>query len=226
MALTGGTTPRRAYELLAESVEDWSGVEVWFGDERAVPPADPESNFRLVEESLLARAAIPADQVNRVRGELGAEAAAALYAAELRRRLPLAAGRVPVLDVVLLGIGEDGHVASLFPHHPALETRGRACVAVLDAPKPPPERVTLTLDVLQAAREVFVLATGEGKRRAVTAALAGPDPATPASLLGDGRVELVVDHAAAPRGARADAGARNATGAPAGAPVETRDPME
>ncbi|MDP8943816.1 MAG: 6-phosphogluconolactonase, partial [Actinomycetota bacterium] len=207
VALTGGETPRRAYELLAEAVEDWSGAGLWFGDERAVPPADPASNYRMVEETLLARAAIPAGQVHRVRGELGAEAAAALYAAELRRGLPLAAERVPVLDLVLLGVGEDGHVASLFPHHPALETRGRACVAVLDAPKPPPERVTLTLDVLQAAREVVVLATGEGKRAAVTAALGGPDPGTPASLVGDGRVEFVVDRMAAPTGApTADAG--------------------
>ena len=173
-------------------------MELWLGDERAVPPDDPASNFRMIRESLLAPAAVPDEQAHRVRGELGAQAAAAVYAAELRRRLPLAAGRIPVFDLALLGLGEDGHVASLFPRHPALETRGRACVAVLDAPKPPPERVTVTLDVLRAARRIVVLATGEDKRAAVAAALAGPDPAVPASLVARGPVELVVDRAAAP----------------------------
>jgi 6-phosphogluconolactonase len=130
--------------------------------------------------------------------EAGVDAAASMYAAKLRERLPRGPGGVPVLDVAMLGIGEDGHVASLFAHHPGLETRGRACVAVHDAPKPPPERVTLTIDVLRAARRVLVLATGAGKAGAVAAALAGPDPAVPASLLTGAAVEMIVDPAAAP----------------------------
>ena len=126
-----------------------------------------------------------------------AEEAASAYASEIRRRVPAGPDGVPALDLALLGLGEDGHVASLFPHAPALDARGEICVAVHDAPKPPPDRVSLTLDVLRAARSAVILAVGEGKARAAAAALSGPDPGVPASLLADGALELILDRAAA-----------------------------
>jgi 6-phosphogluconolactonase len=185
IGLAGGRTPRRAYELLAARRGiDWSRVELWFGDERCVPPDDPESNYRLVAESLLPGA--PGARVHRVDGRADPEAGAAAYAAEIRG---------VVLDLALLGLGEDGHTASLFPGSPALDERTREAVAVV-APKPPPRRITLTLPVFEAARSLVVLAVGDSKSAAVAAVLAGPDRRYPASLL-PGRTELVVDRAAA-----------------------------
>jgi 6-phosphogluconolactonase len=196
VSLAGGSTPRRAYQLLAAEVDDWSAVELWFGDERCVPPEDPESNYRMVSESLLASAPVPPEQVHRIAGELGPDEAARAYARELRARLGASGEELPRLDVAVLGLGEDGHTASLFPGSPALEAAGEVCVGVRDAPKPPPERVTLTLDTLRAARGCMLLATGAGKASAVAATLAGPDARVPASLLGDS-AELIVDEAAA-----------------------------
>ena len=196
VSLAGGTTPRRAYELLAARLADREHVDWWFGDERCVPPDDPESNYRLVSESLIA-GGIPAGRVHRVHGEDPPERAAAAYASELEREVPRNADGMPVLDVALLGLGEDGHTASLFPRDPSLDVTDALAVPVV-AVKPPPNRITLTLPVLRAARDVIVLATGAGKRDAVTRVLAGPDPATPASLLADANVTLVVDAAAAP----------------------------
>lgn len=197
IALAGGTTPRRVYELLGPLLSHWGGVHLWFGDERAVLPDHVDSNFRLVTESLLAGADIPPGRVHRVQGELPPGDAAEAYEAEL---LGLVAGDmsgVPVFDVVFLGLGEDGHTASLFPGDPLLEVRGRLVRAVT-APKPPPDRITLTLDVLYAAREAIILAVGDGKRDAVAAVLRGPDPAVPASLLPHPTTTLIVDAAAAP----------------------------
>lgn len=194
IALAGGTTPRRTYELLAGGHEDWAGVEVWFGDERAVGPDDPESNYRMASETLLARGTGP--EVHRIEGERGAQAAAEAYASLLRERLPLADG-IPVLDVALQGLGPDGHTASLFPGNPAVEAEG-ICVPVHDAPKPPPDRITMTVPVLRAARSIVFLATGAEKAEAVRGLLAGPDPKIPSSLLGGDRTEVIVDREAAP----------------------------
>jgi 6-phosphogluconolactonase len=194
IALAGGSTPRAAYERLADQVPSWKGVELWLGDERVVPPDDPESNYRLVAETLLAATQAAAHQVPT--GGT-AEDAAASYSAEMRRRVAAGPSGVPVLDFALLGLGEDGHTASLFPNHPALEARGEVCVAVHGAPKPPPDRVTLTLDVLRATRTAAILAVGDGKADAVAATLAGPSPQVPASLLADGPLELILDEAAA-----------------------------
>jgi 6-phosphogluconolactonase len=194
VALAGGTTPRRTYELLAGRIDDWAGVQVWFGDERAVGPHDPESNFRMASETLLAGGHGP--DVHRIEGERGPEEAAAAYAAELKRRLPAEDG-LAVLDLALQGLGPDGHTASLFPGNPAVEATG-TCVAVHDAPKPPPDRITLTVPVLRAARSILFLATGTEKADAVRGLLAGPDPRIPCSLLGGDRTEVIVDRDAAP----------------------------
>jgi 6-phosphogluconolactonase len=165
IVLAGGTTPRRAYELLAATAVPWGRVEILFGDERCVPPLDAESNYAMALTSLM-RTAVPAS-VHRIPAELGAEAAAALYE-------PIVAAAP--LDLVLLGLGPDGHTASLFPGAPALSATSLV-VAVHDAPKPPPDRVSLTLVALRSARRALVLATGREKADAVRRALEGAVPA-------------------------------------------------
>jgi 6-phosphogluconolactonase len=166
LVLAGGSTPRRCYELLSGKAVEWGRITILFGDERCVRPDDPESNYRLARETLLDRA-YPAS-VHRIPGELGPEAGAELYEPVVLRLLPL--------DLVLLGIGEDGHTASLFPDHPALRAEGWA-VPVRQAPKPPPDRVSLSLAALRAARRVMVLATGADKASAVAKARRGEVPA-------------------------------------------------
>jgi len=192
LALSGGTTPAGAYRALA--LPRWEGIELWFGDERCVGPEDPQSNYRLAEQTLLDHA--PGALVHRIEGELGAERAAAAYAELLRERVGGDDGGVPALDIVLLGIGEDGHTASLFPHNPALAASGALCVAVHDAPKPPPDRVSLSLEVLRAARCTILLATGAAKAHALAMALGEPDPAVPSSLLERERLTVIADAAA------------------------------
>jgi 6-phosphogluconolactonase len=194
VSLAGGNTPRATYELLPGLVDGWDGVELWLGDERMVPPDDPESNYRQLDETLLRATGATAHPVPTGGS---AEAAAAAYADTIRERVPRGPGGLPAMDLALLGLGEDGHTASLFPHAAALDSRGEVCVAVHDAPKPPPDRVSLTLDALRAARSALILAVGQAKAKAVAATLSGPDPGAPASLLADGPVELVVDRAAA-----------------------------
>jgi 6-phosphogluconolactonase len=198
LALAGGTTPRRTYELLAERIGDWSRVGVWFGDERAVPPDDPESNFRMVTEALGLGHELGPELIHRVEGERGAAEAARRYGESLDAVIPATDAGVPVLDLAFQGLGPDGHTASLFPNHPALDAGG-ICVAVHDAPKPPPDRVSLTLPVLRAARRIMFLIGGEEKAAAMEAMLAGADPATPASLLVGPRTTLIADEAAAVR---------------------------
>jgi 6-phosphogluconolactonase len=165
LVLAGGTTPQRCYEVLATLDVEWGRVAVLFGDERCVPPNHPDSNYRMAKESLLDRVA-PAT-VYRMPAELGPEEGAEAYAEVV--------GDVAPLDFVLLGVGEDGHIASLFPGHPILEATGLTA-AIRDSPKPPPERVTLTLEVIRDARQVLILATGEGKADAVALARRGESP--------------------------------------------------
>jgi 6-phosphogluconolactonase len=194
LSLAGGTTPRAAYQRLSALVDDWDGVELWLGDERLVPPDDPRSNYRLVAETMLHGTGAIAHAVPTGGS---AEEAASAYARLIRQRVPAGPDGVPALDLALLGLGEDGHVASLFPNAPALDARDEICVAVHNAPKPPPDRVSLTLGVLRAARSVLILAVGEGKAGAAAAAVSGPDPGVPASLLAEGPLELILDRAAA-----------------------------
>jgi 6-phosphogluconolactonase len=165
LVLAGGTTPQKCYELLAKMEIEWGRVSVLFGDERCVRPDHPESNYRMAREALLDRVA-PAT-VYRMPAELGPDEGAALYAQVVAMVSPL--------DFVILGIGEDGHTASLFPGHPALKATGLT-VGIHDSPKPPPERVTLTLPVLESARTVLILATGAGKADAVARAKRGEVP--------------------------------------------------
>jgi 6-phosphogluconolactonase len=185
IALAGGNTPRRAYERLAADGLDWSGVHLWFGDERCVPPDDPESNYRMVRESLLEPTGIPTEQVHRMKGEIDPEEAVREYAAALPERL----------DLAFLGLGEDGHTASLFPRHPALFADGVA-VGVRGAPKPPPDRVSLTLPKLNSSRRIVLLTTGPGKAGALAQVVLGPDDSIPASLLARDRLEIIADAAA------------------------------
>jgi 6-phosphogluconolactonase len=166
LVLAGGSTPHRAYQLLAERRLPWGRVAVLFGDERCVPPDDPESNYLMAYRDLLSR--VHPLSVHRMPGELGAEEAAELYAAVVRAYAPL--------DLVLLGIGPDGHTASLFPGHPALAAAGEV-VAVHRAPKPPPDRVSLSLPILRQARRVVFLVTGDDKAEALARASRGEVPA-------------------------------------------------
>ena len=159
LVLAGGTTPARSYQLLAELPVEWGRVTVLFGDERCVPPDHPDSNYRMARETLLDKVA-PAT-VHRMPGELGPDDGAAEYSRVV--------GGLSPLDLVVLGVGEDGHTASLFPGHPILKAK-RLVAGVRDSPKPPPERVTLTLQALREARHVIILATGAGKAQAVAMA--------------------------------------------------------
>jgi 6-phosphogluconolactonase len=188
IALSGGSTPKPAYVQAAVLQPDWSAADVFFGDERCVPPDDSRSNFRLVRESLLDRLERPPGQLHRIRGEAEPEAAAREYDGLLRGL---------TLDLVLLGVGPDGHTASLFPHSPVLEERERLAVAV---PHSDVARVTLTPPALESAELVVFLATGAQKRTAVTLAFGGgADPGTPASMIRSarGRTVALLDEAAA-----------------------------
>jgi 6-phosphogluconolactonase len=199
LALSGGSTPARTYELLAGELQSWDRVELWFADERCVGPEDEQSNYRLVQQTLLGAIPSLAEQrVHRMPGELGPDAGARRYAEHLRAHAPAADGP-PSLDLIVLGIGPDGHVASLFPGAPTLDAGPEElCLGVHDSPKPPPQRITLTLPVLQAARRCLMLATGAGKADAVNAMLAEPSRHVPASLLRRERLSVIVDDAAAP----------------------------
>ena len=188
VALSGGSTVGHAYALAAAARPDWSKVEVWFGDDRAVPPGHVHSNYGLVRSKLLDRLSrLP--EVHRIRGERGAEEAAARYDAELEG---------VVLDLALNGIGPDGHTASLFPGAPGLDERSRRAVAAEAGLEPLVPRVTLTPPVFAEARLLVYLVAGEGKAEAVRAALAGePSPETPASLVRGRETVALLDPAAA-----------------------------
>jgi 6-phosphogluconolactonase len=172
IALSGGSTPGPVYQVVASLAPDWSRAELWFADERCVRPNDERSNYRLVRERLLDRLERGPGAEHRVRGELPAEHAADLYEGELRG---------VALDLVLLGIGADGHTASLFPNDPALEEQARRAVPVH---RPDVDRVTLTLPVLCGAETVVFIAVGGDKTVAVRRTFAEPpSPDTPASLV-------------------------------------------
>jgi 6-phosphogluconolactonase len=191
VVLTGGSTPRAAYERFTPG----AGVALWFTDERCVPPDHEHSNYGMVKRALLDRAGVRA---HRMRGELGPEEGAEDYADEMAAVL---GEGIPAFDLILLGLGPDAHVCSLFPGDAALGERERAVVGV-ETPGMPPlvSRITLTLPVVNAAREVVFLVTGEEKADAVHRAFAGPpDPDAPGSLVEAASVTAILDPPAAAR---------------------------
>jgi 6-phosphogluconolactonase len=198
VALTGGSTPRAAYERAGERRSDWSGVGVWFTDERCVPPDHEHSNFAMVKRALLDRIDGAAPAVHRMRGELGPQEGAADYERELHARL---GEEIPRFALVLLGLGRDAHICSLFPGDDALGAHGRAAVGVEVAGMAPlVSRITLTLDVVNEADAVVFLVTGEGKAEAVARAFSGPpDPGAPGSLVRprNGSLRALIDPPAA-----------------------------
>jgi 6-phosphogluconolactonase len=183
-ALAGGRTPLAAYRRLAAApwadLVPWGSVELFFGDERAVGECDCERNDAAAREALLLHVPVPPENVHPVPAL--APDGAQRYEALLRERLAAPAPALPVLDLVLLGLGEDGHTASLFPGHPAAAETGRLVVRVDGAPKPPPSRVTFTLPLLNAARAALFVVSGSEKREALARVLAG-DRALPASCV-------------------------------------------
>ena len=212
IALSGGSTPQRLYRLLADREApyrariEWSAAHVFWGDERHVPPDHPDSNDRMAREALLDRVPVPADNIHRIHAELpdAAEAAEA-YETELRRAFALAPGEAPRFDLVLMGLGTDGHTASLFPGSEAVHERERLVVAPwID--KLSSFRITLTLPVFERAAEVLFLVSGEDKAAALQAVFEGVqgEPAPdryPAQLVRprEGRLLWYADRTAASR---------------------------
>lgn len=181
VALSGGSTPRAAYERAAGIAGDWSRATLWFGDDRCVPPDHEHSNYAMVKTALLDRLAGPVPDVRRIEGERPPAEAAAIY----DRALGDAFDGAPELDLALMGLGPDGHTASLFPGDAALGADDRLSVAVeVPGMAPLVPRVTMTLRVFNAAREVLFLVAGADKAEAVRRAFAGPpDPGVPSSLV-------------------------------------------
>jgi len=204
-SLSGGSTPRALYGLLAEppfrETIDWPRVHLFWGDERFVPPDHPDNNYRAALEALVRRVPIPTENVHRIPTEATEpEAAAAQYEDTLRRFFAAPEGEVPRFDLVLLGLGPDGHTASLFPGSPALEEDSHLVVATY-VPNLAAWRITLTLPVLLCARHVIFLVSGPDKAAVLRDVLDGPhDPQRlPAQLVRpqDGDLTWLVDEAAA-----------------------------
>jgi 6-phosphogluconolactonase len=200
VALAGGSTPRAAYRMLATPAYatevPWDKVHLFWSDERAVPPSDPDSNYGMAAEALIAHVPIPNAQVHRIEGERPPEAAAIEAERVLRREL----GAVPELDLVLLGLGEDGHTASLFPGQPVIRETVRLAAAVI-APKPPPARITFTPVTINAARRIAIVVAGAGKAAILARVLEGPrmPDQLPAQIVDPrhGTLRWLVDRAAA-----------------------------
>ncbi len=200
VCLSGGATPRILYELLARTPLPWKRIHWFWCDERFVPPADERSNYRMVQELLLSRAPIPGGNIHAIPTASDTPgAAAAAYDEELKRFYgagTLAADR-PMFDVTFLGVGEDGHTASLFPGSAVLRERTRWAAAVADAR--PEARITLTYPVLESSRDVAFLVSGAAKRAIMEEILRGTSDAPAARLQPAGRLHWFVDRAAAPR---------------------------
>jgi len=203
VALSGGSTPKALYALLASAEYrnrlDWSRVHLFWGDERCVPPDHPESNFRMVQESLLSKVEIPRENIHRMAGEKNPQAAAADYENELRRFFN-SSHAAPRFDLINLGLGEDGHTASLFPGSAALSENQR-WVTIAYVERLQAHRLTLTLPVINAAAQITFLVSGKSKR-AIVKQLLGADadssilPAAKVSPA-DGRLTWLITHDAA-----------------------------
>ncbi|PIW47115.1 MAG: 6-phosphogluconolactonase [Zetaproteobacteria bacterium CG12_big_fil_rev_8_21_14_0_65_54_13] len=180
LVLAGGSTPKRCYELLRDMDLPWASLHIWFGDERCLPVGDAERNDTMADAALLSHVPVPPEQVYRMPAELGPELAAQAYVKLL--------AAAPVMDIVLLGMGEDGHTASLFPDNPALQDK-RLAVPVYDSPKPPPERVSMGYGLLNNARHRILMVAGKGKAEALARIRAG-EP-LPIAAIADG--EWLID---------------------------------
>jgi 6-phosphogluconolactonase len=210
VALSGGNTPRRVYELLTterfKDRVDWRQLELFFGDERTVPPDHPDSNYRMAYESLISKVPLPAKNVHRIAGEGNPDENARLYENELKTFF--AGLSWPRFDLVLLGMGTDGHTASLFPRSEALQEKSRWVVAT-KAQLSGQDRITLTLPVLNHAAEIVFLVTGKEKAQRLRevleavgsglSAVSSRDDLLPAQMVQpvDGKLEWLVDRAAA-----------------------------
>jgi 6-phosphogluconolactonase len=189
VALSGGGTVGRAYELAAELRQNWLGVRVWFGDERAVPLEDKLSNHRLFKDTLLTRVDVPPEREPIMAGEVGTVKAAEIYDEQLKG---------VTLQLALNGIGPDGHTASLFPYAPGLDERNRRAIDAEAQLDPFVRRVTMTPQMFERSRLLVYLVTGESKAEAVRRAFADePSPETPASLIRGVETIAILDPAAA-----------------------------
>lgn len=197
IVLTGGTVGILTLEEAAKSPlpsgVDWTAVHVWWGDERFVPAGDGDRNEGQAQEALLSHIPLPEDNIHRMGAEgqyASAEEAAAAYADTY------AAQGSPAFDVLMLGLGPDGHVASLFPDHTGYTTEGAAAIAVHDSPKPPPTRVSLSLETINTAKEVWVVATGAPKAEVIAKCLKGDTTYPGAAVRGTERTLWLLDAAA------------------------------
>ena len=203
IALSGGSTPKKLYGLLGSepyrSQIDWTQVGIFWSDERCVPPDDPESNYAMAQQVLLSNISIPANQLHRMPADQDdREAASEAYTEEMRRTF--GTNGIPQFDLIQLGMGPEGHTASLFPHQPSLHEQQRLVMPV-SVPKPPPDRLTFTPPLLNAARYILFLVTGSEKADAVQHVLGGvyqPDE-YPAQIVHPphGEVTWMLDTAAA-----------------------------
>ncbi|MCF7805149.1 MAG: 6-phosphogluconolactonase [Candidatus Marinimicrobia bacterium] len=205
LVLTGGSTPKPLYRLLGSEYSDkinWRHIHLYWGDERYVPHDHSDSNYRMAKVALLNHIEIPDANVHPMpTGYDRPEIAAETHSDELRRIFPEFSNAIPRFDLVLLGMGSDGHIASLFPNHDLLEEEETLVGVVTDSPKPPPTRLTLTLPVINAAKNIYFLVAGENKAHAVNEVLEGTSQSKefPASLVNPEKGETAwwLDEAAA-----------------------------
>ena len=206
IAVSGGSTPKATFALLADPAHPfltrmpWEHIELFFVDERTVPPDNPDSNYRMTREALLDKVNLRPDQIHRIQGELEPEVAAAEYEYDLRRTFRLEGAEAPRFDIVTLGMGDDGHTASLFPHTDAIHEIGRLVVAN-QVPQKDTWRVTLTWPVINHAREVFFLIAGQEKAEPLKEVFLGPKDVErlPSQLIwpASGILTLILDRQAA-----------------------------
>ena len=206
IAVSGGSTPKATFALLADPAHPflnrmpWHALELFFVDERTVPPDHPDSNYRMTRESLLDHVNLRPEQIHRMHGELEPEVAAAEYEFDLRRTFRLEGAEAPRFDIVTLGMGDDGHTASLFPHTDAIHEIGRLVIAN-QVPQKDTWRITLTWPVINHAREVFFLIAGADKAEPLKEVLTGPKDVErlPSQLIwpASGILTLILDKAAA-----------------------------
>ena len=206
VAISGGMTPKSMFELLADPAEPflkqvpWDRIELYWVDERCVPPDDPESNYRMTKEALLSKVPLAAERVHRMEGELEPEVAAARYESVIRNTFKLEGAQTPTFDLILLGLGDDGHTASLFPHTDALNEMSHIVVPN-HVPQKDAWRITVTWPVINQGREVAFLIEGEEKAQVLHDVFLGPyQPETyPSQIIrpASGRLTLLLDRAVA-----------------------------